>query len=125
MNAPVQALLEQFGIGKLMKKFPANTVWGAKLRQIGEAALAEGVTEALQEYPEALTNIYAEHADKSREELLQMFKDDFGNITKSAMYAGLIGAILGGGGSAANLAFNKAAERKIRQGVHETKLEKP
>ncbi|MBR6510855.1 MAG: hypothetical protein IKT51_01235, partial [Phascolarctobacterium sp.] len=123
MNAPVQALLEQFGIGKLMKKFPANTVWGAKLRQIGEAALAEGITEALQEYPEALTNIYAEHADKSREELLQMFKDDFGNITKSAMYAGLIGAILGGGGSAANLAFNKAAERKIRQGVHETKLE--
>lgn len=123
MNAPVQALLEQFGIGKLMKKFPVNTVWGAKLRQIGEAALAEGITEALQEYPEALTNIYAEHADKSREELLQMFKDDFGNITKSAMYAGLIGAILGGGGSATNLAFNKAAERKIRQGVHETKLE--
>ncbi len=105
-NAFLQAPLEQLGIGKLFK--PAKQ--GAKnaaLRKFAETVFTEGLTEALQQYPEEAAIIWAKSEGKTWTERGQQFLDEFGEITKKAGYAGLLGMAFGGATGGVSVAFDR------------------
>lgn len=116
-NAAVQTPLEFIGFSKLTKAFPANSMLKQRLRHVAEDALTEGITEYLQEYPEQLSKIWAENADKSPEEIAQIIWDKLGNIHSSATYSGLIGATLGTGAGGMRLALDHKLDRSIERAM--------
>ena len=58
-NALMQAPLERFGLEGILAKLPAKSVLREKAKRIAQAAITEGVTEWMQQYPEEITNLYA------------------------------------------------------------------
>ena len=108
-NAGPQAALEQLPLGKIMKAVPAGSTLRKKGLQILESALTEGATEFLQQYPEEMANIYAMNKGKNVREMAAEFDNNFVEITKDAAYSGLLGALLGGGGSSINVALERNA----------------
>ena len=108
-NALMQAPLERFGLEGILAKVPAKSVLREKAKRIAQAAITEGVTEWLQQYPEEITNLYAlQPGDKDDPQQRRKawfaagdeFIKNFGDITREGAYAGLIGAMLGGGAAA-------------------------
>jgi hypothetical protein len=96
VNAAVQAPMEQIGISKATKFFKLKSKIGAAFKRIGKAGMTEGLTESLQEFPDAITNLLAEEPDKGMlEALWEIVKDP--QTYKDAARSGAIGAILGGG----------------------------
>ena len=76
MNAGIQAPLERLSIGNILSKLPAGSGLRQKVVQVAQNAIAEGMTEYIQQYPEEITNIYAksggnleERANKTLEQL--------------------------------------------------------
>lgn len=95
LNAAIQAPLEQLGVGKILSKLPAGSPFRARALKILEGALTEGATEFIQQYPDEITSFIAQHQNKSNEEILRGIAENFGQYTKDAAYAGLIGAVVG------------------------------
>jgi len=116
-NAAVQTPLEYIGFSKITKAFPANSLFKQRLRHVAEDAFTEGITEYLQEYPEQISKIWAENADKSPEEIAQIIWDKLGNIHSSATYSGTIGAILGTGAGGLHLAIDHKLDRSIERAM--------
>ncbi len=116
-NAAVQTPLEFIGFSKLTKAFPANSMLKQRLRHVAEDALTEGITEYLQEYPEQLSKIWAENADKSPEEIANIIWNQLGDIHSSATYSGLIGATLGTGAGGMHLALDHKLDRSIERAM--------
>lgn len=111
-NAIIQTPLERLSLGKLLKRVPAGSTLGKKLKQIGESALTETFTEGIQQYPEEITNMIAKNEGKSIQELAAEFDKNVGTYTKSALYAGLIGGILGGGASTIRVALDRNVHKE-------------
>ena len=104
MDAAAQAPFERISIGKMLKKAP---VGGSMAKEILEKALTEGITEWLQKYPEAITEIWAKNPKMTAQERTDEFVKNFWEITKEGAYEGLIGAILGGAGGAVSLSVQR------------------
>lgn len=111
-NAIIQTPLERLSLGKLLKRAPAGSTLGKKLKQIGESALTEAFTEGIQQYPEEITNMIAKNEGKSIQELAAEFDKNVGTYTKNALYAGLIGGILGGGASTIRVALDRNVHKE-------------
>lgn len=111
-NAILQTPLERLSLGKLLKRVPAGSTLGKKLKQIGESALTEAFTEGIQQYPEEITNMIAKNEGKSIQELAAEFDKNVGTYTKNALYAGLIGGILGGGASTIRVALDRNVHKE-------------
>lgn len=111
-NAIIQTPLERLSLGKLLKRVPAGSTLGKKLKQIGESALTEAFTEGIQQYLEEITNMIAKNEGKSIQELAAEFDKNVGTYTKNALYAGLIGGILGGGASTIRVALDRNVHKE-------------
>lgn len=114
MNAGIQAPLERLSIGNILSKLPAGSGLRQKVVQIAQNAITEGVTEYVQQYPEEITNNYAKNGGDI-EELVNKTLEQLPEIHRNGLYAGLIGAILGGGAGAINVA--------VRRNVNAAQLE--
>ena len=111
-NAIIQTPLEKLSLGKLLKRVPAGSTLGKKLKQIGESALTETFTEGIQQYPEEITNMIAKNEGKTIQELAKEFDKNVVTYTKNALYAGLIGGILGGGASTIRVALDRNVHKE-------------
>lgn len=104
-NAVGQAPLERIGFEKALAVFKTSGVWNT-LKAVGGSAITEGVTEWLQKYPEAISEIWATSTQHGEgfEEGFKEFADNFGEITMQGIYEGLVampyGALFGGLGMA-------------------------
>ena len=122
MNAGIQAPLERLSIGNILSKLPAGSGLRQKVVQIAQNAITEGVTEYVQQYPEEITNIYAKNGGNI-EELVNKTLEQLPEIHRNGLYAGLIGAVLGGGAGAINVAVRRnvnaaqieAVENRVEQ----------
>jgi hypothetical protein len=104
-DASMQAPLESLGIGKIMKLWQPGKVASKVLKQIADAGATEFITEGLQAFPDAVTEIWAKSEGKTNNERVDMFISDFWNILKQAGYEASVGGIVGMlGGSAGALA---------------------
>lgn len=130
-NALMQAPLERFGLEGILAKLPAKSVLREKAKRIAQAAITEGVTEWMQQYPEEITNLYAlQPGDRNDPEQRRKawfaagdeFIRNFGEITREGAYAGLIGGMLGGAGGGVNVMF-RSVDRQIRKQVHNELLQ--
>ena len=106
INAAVQAPLERLSIGNILSKLPAGSGMRQKAIQIAQNAVTEGVTEYVQQYPEEITNLYAKSGG-NLEELANATIDKLPEIHQNALYAGAIGALLGGGAGTINVALQR------------------
>ena len=106
INAAVQAPLERLSIGNILSKLPAGSGMRQKAIQIAQNAVTEGVTEYVQQYPEEITNLYAKSGG-NLEELANATIDKLPEIHQNALYAGAIGALLGGGSGTINVALQR------------------
>lgn len=102
-NAAMQAPLEQVGLSKAMSLFRMSGGTAAAIREAINVLGTEFVTEWLQAYPEAATEIWAkaEQRGQTPQEQVGLFFDDFLTTTTRGMYEGLVTlpfAALGGGG---------------------------
>lgn len=126
INTAIQTPLEMIGLGKMFKALPVGSSLSYAARELAERVVTEGVTEFVQEYPDAITRIWAKNADKDAGEIADIVADNIGDITSDAVYSGLIGSILGGGLGGANISMQMALgdsfQRAAERGVHESKL---
>lgn len=106
INAAVQAPLERLSIGNILSKLPVGSGMRQKAIQIAQNAVTEGVTEYVQQYPEEITNLYAKSGG-NLEELANATIDKLPEIHQNALYAGAIGALLGGGAGTINVALQR------------------
>lgn len=106
INAAVQVPLERLSIGNILSKLPAGSGMRQKAIQIAQNAVTEGATEYVQQYPEEITNLYAKSGG-NLEELANATIDKLPEIHQNALYAGAIGALLGGGAGTINVALQR------------------
>lgn len=101
LNAAVQAPLEGVGEMGWLKAFrELGTEGAAKL--MGKAFVKEGLTEAVQEFPDETIPYIAEHGS------LDGF--DWGQLASNAVDAGVVGGIYGGGFAGIGRAINGKAQ---------------
>lgn len=113
----IQGLLEEAGIYKVLKAFPAYSGVTKTLREIAVRGMSEGFTEFVQALPEQLSNIWAKQDntglgayDTALNVAREWDKNASDNI-KDMVFQGIIGTLVGGTASGANFAiangFNK------------------
>lgn len=110
LNAIPQAVLEELPLGRLLKKMPAGSGLKAKIWEVTKRGLEEGVTEALQEFPEQATDLWAKNPGASTAKLAEKWGENWQQNLKEAGYSGLIGAILGGTASGTKVAVDSVVE---------------
>lgn len=121
LNAVPQAVLEELPLGRLLKKMPAGSGLKAKIWEVTKRGLEEGVTEALQEFPEQATDLWAKNPGASTAKLAEMWGENWQQNLKEAGYSGLIGAILGGSVSGVSVAVDSAVEHVALKANEERK----
>lgn len=121
MNAVPQAVLEELPLGRLLKKMPAGSGLKAKIWEVTKRGLEEGVTEALQEFPEQATDLWAKNPGASTAKLAEMWGENWQQNLKEAGYSGLIGGILGGTVSGVSVAVDSAVEHVALKANEERK----
>ncbi len=107
-SAAVQAPLERIGMTKALQVWQPGKVAKKALKEIIESGGTEFITEALQEYPDAIASIWAKNKDKPLREQADLFIKDFWNITKEALYSGSLGAAMGAGTAGLGVASGKS-----------------
>lgn len=118
VNAVAQSVLEKFGLGKVMgagARAAKMATVGGKLRTVAKTGLTEGITEWIQEYPDAAAEIWAKNKDLPIHEQILKFYQEFGEITKRGAYSGAIGAVFGGLGGSVSVAVERNANRAIQE----------
>lgn len=118
-NAVAQAALENVALGKILNRIPAGSTAKKKTLTIFDAAATEAATEFLQQYPDALSKIWAGNPDMTVSQQRDEFYRQFRQITSEAIYSGLVAAPLGGGASSIHVAVQaqmaKANVEQLRQ----------
>lgn len=118
VNAVAQSVLEKFGLSKVMgagARAAKIATIGGKFRTVAKTGLTEGVTEWIQEYSDAATEIWAKNKDLPIHEQILKFYQEFGEITKRGAYSGAIGAVFGGLGGSVSIAVDRNANRVIQE----------
>lgn len=121
MNAIPQAVLEELPLGRLLKKMPAGSGLKAKIWEVTKRGLEEGVTEALQEFPEQATDLWAKNPGASTAKLAEKWGENWQQNLQEAGYSGLIGTILGGSISGVSVAVDSAVEHVALKANEERK----
>lgn len=121
LNAIPQAVLEELPLGRLLKKMPAGSGLKTKIWEVTKRGLEEGVTEALQEFPEQATDLWAKNPGASTAKLAEKWGENWQQNLKEAGYSGLIGAILGGTASGAKVAVDSVVEHVALKANEERK----
>lgn len=121
LNAIPQAVLEELPLGRLLKKMPAGSGLKTKIWEVTKRGLEEGVTEALQEFPEQATDLWAKNPGASTAKLAEKWGENWQQNLKEAGYSGLIGAILGGSVSGVSVAVDSAVEHVALKANEERK----
>lgn len=111
-NALLQAPLEQIGIGNLAKFGKGKAV------KVLKGMTQEGLTEFLQTYPEAATEIWGKGEGKGLKKMVDEFVAKFPETTMSGLRQGAVGAVAGGG-TAAMLRSTQPTERLMSEGLPE------
>lgn len=118
LNAVAQSALEKVGLGKVMgagARAAKIATMGGKAKEVFKTALTEGITEWIQEYPDAAAEIWAKNENLSTQEQILKFYQEFGEITKRGAYSGAIGAVFGGLGGSVSVAVDRNANRAIQE----------
>lgn len=118
LNAVAQSALEKVGLGKVMgagARAAKIANMGGKAKEVFKTALTEGITEWIQEYPDAAAEIWAKNENLSTQEQILKFYHEFGEITKRGAYSGAIGAVFGGLGGSVSVAVDRNANRAIQE----------
>lgn len=118
VNAVAQSALEKVGLGKVMgagARAAKIATMGGKAKEVFKTALTEGITEWIQEYPDAAAEIWAKNKDLPIHEQILKFYQEFGEITKRGAYSGAIGAVFGGLGGSVSVAVERNANRAIQE----------
>ena len=118
LNAVAQSALEKVGLGKVMgagARAAKIATMGGKAKEVFKTALTEGITEWIQEYPDAAAEIWAKNENLSIQEQILKFYQEFGEITKRGAYSGAIGAVFGGLGGSVSVAVERNANRAIQE----------
>lgn len=118
LNAVAQSALEKVGLGKVMgagARAAKIATMGGKAKEVFKTALTEGITEWIQEYPDAAAEIWAKNANLSTQEQILKFYQEFGEITKRGAYSGAIGAVFGGLGGSVSIAVDRNANRVMQE----------
>ncbi len=118
LNAVAQSALERVGLGKVMgagARAAKIATMGGKTKEVFKTALTEGITEWIQEYPDAAAEIWAKNANLSTQEQILKFYQEFGEITKRGAYSGAIGAVFGGLGGSVSIAVDRNANRVMQE----------
>ena len=116
-NGIIQGLLEEVGISKVLKAFPAYSGVNKTLREIAVRGMNEGFTELIQALPEQLSNIWAKQdntglgAYDTALNVAREWDENASDNIKDMVFQGIIGTLVGGTASGANFAiangFNK------------------
>jgi hypothetical protein len=116
-NAASQSALEYVGLSSLLKLI--KTTGGAKkvLVNFFKTLITEGGTEALQAYPESISEIWGEGELKKQSlgEMVKSFVEKLPETTRQGLYEGLIVTPFALFGGAASLPGNIKHERKLKQ----------
>lgn len=118
LNAVAQSALEKVGLGKVMgagARAAKIATMGGKAKEVFKTALTEGITEWIQEYPDAAAENMAKNANLSTQEQILKFYQEFGEITKRGAYSGAIGAVFGGLGGSVSIAVDRNANRVMQE----------
>lgn len=118
LNAVAQSALEKVGLGKVMgagARAAKIATMGGKAKEVFKTALTEGITEWIQEYPDAAAEIWAKNANLSTQEQILKFYQEFGEITKRGAYSGAISAVFGGLGGSVSIAVDRNANRVMQE----------
>ena len=115
-NTAVQLPLERLELGALADIFKASGGWQIA-KNVGTAALTSFATELVQNYPDALTTLWAKSSIDGRDEGMVMaaFFQNFGGYTAQGAYEGALSlpwALLGGSGK---LAYDVSRYRTLKQ----------
>lgn len=104
-DAALQAPLEAIGIRSALGVWKPGKALGKVFKDVIGAMGTEFITEWLQKYPEAATEIWAkaQENDVPVSEQVDLFFKDFADITIAGMYEGLVAAPFGGLISAVNI----------------------
>lgn len=111
-NALGQGLLEFISLGKILnvgRRISKGTNAG---RAIAEAMATEGITEFIQEYPDAAAEIWARYNHFSTEDQVNRFIADFEEITENGMYAGAVGGLYGLIGGSVSVAAGRQIQKQ-------------
>lgn len=111
-NALGQGLLESISLGKILnvgRRISKGTNAG---RAIAEAMATEGITEFIQEYPDAAAEIWARYNHFSTEDQVNRFIADFEEITENGMYAGAVGGLYGLIGGSVSAAAGRQIQKQ-------------
>ena len=109
VNAVIQGSMEYLPMDALVKTLGAA---GKKLPHVLATAKAEGLTEYLQDYPEAFADVYVDNPGASPAQLFKLFAEKVSTteFQKSAAYDGAVGAALGLGIAGGGVGVQKAAQ---------------
>lgn len=117
-DATLQAPLEAIGISKALKFWKGGGL-SQGFRDVLGAMGTEFVTEWMQKYPEAATEIWAmaEQKGQTPDEQVAEFFNSFADITKAGVYEGMVAAPFGGGTAAISAGAQHLAgvEPEIKQ----------
>ena len=122
-NAIIQAPFERLSLARLMRKVPAGSVFKKKMKMVWEDMATEGITEFIQQFPEEWAETWATNPNKSWKELREKAAEKFPDTLQNAMYAGLIGAVLGAGARGIHIAMDKDVDLELRREVHKEQLD--
>lgn len=98
-NTAMQLPMEYLKMDKFFDIFKASGL-GNIVKSVGVSATTSFITESLQNYPDALTTLWAK-STQTGQSPLKMFWDNLGQYTLEGMYEGALSmpwAVLGGGG---------------------------
>jgi len=114
-NAAVQAPLEYLG-GKLVGSAAGMVGAGAKLKGILTGTIGEGVEEAIQAFPDAITKRWYGEGDETAVEstIAAMTNPE---TYSDAAYSGLVGVVLGGGGAVVGGVLQKPERSKLQKSI--------
>ena len=125
IGAGAEGALERIGVaGALFKKAGVKGVQQIFKHYFTKGVASEGLTELLQEYPDQIVFLWATNPELDAEQLYALVQQKLPEMTKDAMYSGLIGGILGGGTSVAAGTFKSAVEKYQQKPTQEQNNQK-
>lgn len=120
-NVVVQGILEKTGMEKILAKVPGGKGYIQKFTEIIKRGVEEGFTEALQEFPEGVSDIIAKNPNARIGEITDKIIKAFPEMSKDAIYSGLVGGVFGVGFGGLKV-FSDRTNKHIDKEIHREQL---